>query len=177
MATSTLLPDRPKEGTHHPRRPQHRPGEHRRAAAPASGRATRRRGRPPRRARWRTAGCLCAAQGRRLCDGGRAAVVRQRADHRTRRDAQGDQAGSGHAADRRRQDLQARAQAARDADALRTALHEAGASISRLDVTNDAQFGIQVEVIVAGSANADIAREVLGQFPFRFRASWTNSDQ
>jgi len=63
------------------------------------------------------------------------------------------------------------------ADALRTALHEAGTSISRLDVTNDAQFGIQVEVIVAGSANADVAREVLGQFPFRFHASWTNCDQ
>ena len=86
-----LLPDRPKEGTDHPRRPQHRPGKHRGAAAPASGRADRRRGRPARRARRRAAGRLCAAQaGRRVDRGGTACPspgdqITERAAH-----AQGD---------------------------------------------------------------------------------------
>ena len=51
------------------------------------------------------------------------------------------------------------------------ALHDAGAPASRLEVINDPRFGIQVEVTVTGSATADIAREVLGQFPFRFEVS------
>lgn len=63
------------------------------------------------------------------------------------------------------------------ADALRTALHDAGAPISRLDVVSDPRFGIQVEVTVAGSATAAIAREVLGKFPFRFEVSRTSRDQ
>ncbi len=62
-------------------------------------------------------------------------------------------------------------------DALRTALEEAGAPASRLDVINDPRLGIQVEVGVANRATADIAREVLGQFPFRFEASWTSCAQ
>lgn len=62
-------------------------------------------------------------------------------------------------------------------DALRTALHDACAPASRLEVINDPRFGIQVEVTVAGSATARIARDVLGQFPFRFEVSWTSSGQ
>jgi fatty-acyl-CoA synthase len=60
------------------------------------------------------------------------------------------------------------------ADALRTALQEAGAPASRLDVINDPRLGIRVEVTVAGSATAGIARDVLGRFPFRFEMSWTS---
>jgi fatty-acyl-CoA synthase len=57
-------------------------------------------------------------------------------------------------------------------DALRTALHDAAAPTSRLEVVNDPRVGIQVEVTVTDSASADIAREVLGQFPFGFGVSW-----
>src|SRR6202521_1123841 len=63
------------------------------------------------------------------------------------------------------------------ADALRTALHDAGVATSRLDVINDPHFGLQVEVTLADSATTEAAREVLGQFPFRFEVSWTNCDQ
>jgi fatty-acyl-CoA synthase len=63
------------------------------------------------------------------------------------------------------------------ADTLRTALHKAGAQTSRLEVINDPRFGIQIEATVAGSATAGIAREVLGQFPFRFGVSWTRCDR
>jgi fatty-acyl-CoA synthase len=63
------------------------------------------------------------------------------------------------------------------ADALRTALHDAGAQTSGLEVINDPRFGIQVEVTVAGSVTTGIAREVLGQFPFRFGVSWTSCDR
>ncbi|HJV49086.1 MAG TPA: acyl-CoA synthetase [Holophagaceae bacterium] len=56
-------------------------------------------------------------------------------------------------------------------DALRTALHDSGASIARMHVINDPKSGIQVEVTVAGSATADTVREVLGRFPFRFEVS------
>ncbi|RZT97797.1 acyl-CoA synthetase [Rivibacter subsaxonicus] len=58
------------------------------------------------------------------------------------------------------------------ADALRTALHDAGAPASRLEVVNDPRLGIRVEVAVAGSATAAVAREVLGRFPFRFEVTW-----
>lgn len=63
------------------------------------------------------------------------------------------------------------------ADALRVTLQDSGVPISRLDVINDPRFGIQVEVTVVGSAAADIAREVLGQFPFRFDVSLKQSDR
>ena len=63
------------------------------------------------------------------------------------------------------------------ADALRTALHEAGAPTSALEVINDPRSGIQVEVTVADSTNAGIAREILGQFPFRFGVSLSRGDQ
>jgi fatty-acyl-CoA synthase len=63
------------------------------------------------------------------------------------------------------------------ADALRTALHDAGAPTSGLEVVNDPRFGIRVEVAVASSATAGIAREVLGQFPFRSDVSCTSCDQ
>jgi fatty-acyl-CoA synthase len=63
------------------------------------------------------------------------------------------------------------------ADALRTALQEAGAPASQLEVINDPRLGIQIAVTMTGSAAAGMAREVLGQFPFRFEVSWTNCDQ
>jgi fatty-acyl-CoA synthase len=63
------------------------------------------------------------------------------------------------------------------ADALRTALHDAGAPASGLEVINDPRLGTQVAVTVAGSAAAGIAREVLGRFPFGFEVSWTDRDQ
>lgn len=59
-------------------------------------------------------------------------------------------------------------------DALRTALHEANAQISRLEVVNDPQLGTRVEVTVTDSAGAGIAREVLGRFPFRHEVVWTS---
>ncbi len=63
------------------------------------------------------------------------------------------------------------------ADVLRSALHDAGAPASRLEVTNDPRFGIQVEVTVAEGAAAGIARQVLGHFPFRFEVARTSCDQ
>ncbi|MDN8613660.1 acyl-CoA synthetase [Variovorax ginsengisoli] len=63
------------------------------------------------------------------------------------------------------------------ADALRTALHDAAALTSRLEVINDPRLGIQIEVALADGAAAGIAREVLGQFPFRFDVSWTSGDR
>jgi fatty-acyl-CoA synthase len=62
------------------------------------------------------------------------------------------------------------------ADALRTALHDAGAPASRLEIISDPRLGIQVEVTVAREAAADVARGVLGQFPFRFEISWTGRE-
>ena len=62
-------------------------------------------------------------------------------------------------------------------DALRTALHDAGARPSRLEVINDPRLGIQIEVVVTNVATASIAREVLGLFPFRFDVSWTSGDR
>ncbi|RJP69340.1 MAG: acyl-CoA synthetase [Comamonadaceae bacterium] len=59
-------------------------------------------------------------------------------------------------------------------DALRTALHESGAPVSRLTVINDQRLGTQIEVTVVGSAATVLAHEVLGQFPFRFEVSWTH---
>jgi len=62
------------------------------------------------------------------------------------------------------------------ADALRTALHDAHTPASRIEVSNDPRFGIQVAVKVADSATAGIAREVLGRFPFGFDVSWDGSN-
>lgn len=56
-------------------------------------------------------------------------------------------------------------------DALRAALHEAGAPTSRLEVINDPRLGVQVEVTMTRSATVGIARRILGQFPFRFEVS------
>jgi fatty-acyl-CoA synthase len=54
------------------------------------------------------------------------------------------------------------------ADALRTALQDAGAAPVRLEVRNDPSFGIGIEVEVADDAAAATARGILGQFPFRY---------
>ncbi|MBV8503321.1 MAG: acyl-CoA synthetase [Paucibacter sp.] len=52
------------------------------------------------------------------------------------------------------------------ADALRTALHEAGTPATRLEVVNDPQLGIQVLVDLADKTQTSLAREVLGRFAF-----------
>ncbi|MCU7375189.1 acyl-CoA synthetase [Paucibacter sp. O1-1] len=53
-------------------------------------------------------------------------------------------------------------------DALRTALHEAGAAATALVAVNDPQLGIRIELTLADPAGAEIARRVLGRFPFRY---------
>ena len=59
-------------------------------------------------------------------------------------------------------------------DALRTALTDAGAPVSRIEVINDPRLGTQIDVTVVGNHATGLAREVLGQFPFRFEVSWTS---
>jgi fatty-acyl-CoA synthase len=61
-------------------------------------------------------------------------------------------------------------------DALRKALDDAGSPASRLEVRHDPRLGVEVEVTVLGQATAGIARDVLGQYPFRFEVSWTSCD-
>ncbi len=53
-------------------------------------------------------------------------------------------------------------------DALRTALQEAGAAAAALVAVNDPQLGIRIELTLADPAGAEIARRVLGRFPFRY---------
>jgi fatty-acyl-CoA synthase len=57
------------------------------------------------------------------------------------------------------------------ADALRAALHDAGAPTSRLEVINDPRLGLEVEVALVDHATTELARAILGQFPFRFAVS------
>ncbi|WP_332742205.1 acyl-CoA synthetase [Hydrogenophaga sp.] len=57
------------------------------------------------------------------------------------------------------------------ADALRAALRDSGAPVSKLRVINDQRLGVQVEVTLVDSQATGIARAVLGQFPFRFEVS------
>jgi fatty-acyl-CoA synthase len=99
------------------------------------------------------------------------AVIRQGGDHRTRSDTEGDQVGGSHAPHRCRQDLQTSAQAARDRRCAARCAAGRGAPISRLEVINDPRFGIQIEVTVASRATVEVAREILGQFAFRFEVS------
>lgn len=58
--------------------------------------------------------------------------------------------------------------------ALGAALSEANAPAYRLEVIQDTRFGIRVSAVVANAAAAEIARRVLGSFPFRFDVSWTS---
>lgn len=58
-------------------------------------------------------------------------------------------------------------------DALGAALNEAGIPIFRLGVANDPRLGTCVEAIVGEDRLIDRARDVLGQFPFRFEVSST----
>lgn len=55
------------------------------------------------------------------------------------------------------------------ADALRTALHDAGVATSQLDILNDPRLGLEVEVTLVDSDTTEVAREILGQFQFPFR--------
>jgi fatty-acyl-CoA synthase len=58
--------------------------------------------------------------------------------------------------------------------ALSTALSEADAPARQLEVTQDPRSGIQVKAVMADNAAAEVARRVLGAFPFRFDVSWTS---
>ena len=60
------------------------------------------------------------------------------------------------------------------ADALRAALAEAGAPAQSLEVTHDPQQGTRVDAVVSDAANASVAHEVLGRFPFPFNVTWTS---
>jgi fatty-acyl-CoA synthase len=54
-------------------------------------------------------------------------------------------------------------------DSLAEALRDAGVEIRSLKVGADPTLGTTVEVSVAAGSDAQLARKVLGQFPFRFR--------
>ena len=56
-------------------------------------------------------------------------------------------------------------------DAVSEALRSAGVLLQSLCACNDPSYGITLEVSLAGSFDAELAREVLGQFPYRFRLS------
>ena len=108
-----LLPDRPQEGTDHSRRPQHRPCGHRAAAAPASGRAVAAAvGRPDAHAGEVPVAYVQLKPGSETSEAD--LLTFAGAHRRARCGTQGDSDRTGHAADRRRQDLQAGTEAARD---------------------------------------------------------------
>ena len=54
-------------------------------------------------------------------------------------------------------------------DALGEALREAGVNARSVKAAADAAYGTVVEVLVAEGSDAQLARKVLGQFPFHFR--------
>ena len=56
-------------------------------------------------------------------------------------------------------------------DALRSALRAEGLVELRLEVLDDPRWGTRVEVLLPDRAGIDIARDVLGRFPFRFELS------
>ncbi|RPH53935.1 MAG: acyl-CoA synthetase [Lysobacterales bacterium] len=56
-------------------------------------------------------------------------------------------------------------------DALGDALRTAGVLIRSINACSDPSYGTTVQVSVGGGSDAELARQVLGQFPFRFRLS------
>lgn len=54
-------------------------------------------------------------------------------------------------------------------NALRAALSEAGAKVAALSVVHDPSLGICVEAVLGDGDDEQMARRVLGQFPFKFR--------
>ena len=56
-------------------------------------------------------------------------------------------------------------------DALGDALRNAGVLIRSINACSDPSHGTTVQVSVGGGSDADLARQVLGQFPFRFQLS------
>ena len=56
-------------------------------------------------------------------------------------------------------------------DALGDALRNAGVLIGSIDACSDPSYGTTVHVSVGGGSDAELARQVLGQFPFRFQLS------
>ena len=166
-----LLPHRAEEGTDHPRRPQHRPGEHRGAAAPAPGRAARRRGRPPRCRTPANSRSPMSSSSRALrrpkqnCWPSPSAHILERAAH-----AQGDPDRRGDAADRQSARSSSRQLRQREIeDALAEALRRADVSLVSVQARSDPAHGTVVEVSLAEPADPQVARRVLGQFPLPFR--------
>jgi hypothetical protein len=76
----------------------------------------------------------------------------------------------GHAVDCSRQDLQAGAENREIEDALGDALRNAGVLIRSINACSDPSYGTTVQVSVGG-LRAELARQVLRQFPFRFQLS------
>ena len=58
-------------------------------------------------------------------------------------------------------------------DALGDALRDAGVPIRSIDACSDPSYGTTVQVSVGASSDAELAGQVLGQFPFRFQLSRT----
>ena len=56
-------------------------------------------------------------------------------------------------------------------DALGDALRNAGLLIRSINACSDPSYGTTVQVSVGGGSDAELARQVLGQFPFRFQLS------
>ena len=56
-------------------------------------------------------------------------------------------------------------------DALGDALRNAGVLIRSINACSDPSYGTTVQVSVGGGSDAELARQVLGQFPFRFQLS------
>jgi fatty-acyl-CoA synthase len=53
-------------------------------------------------------------------------------------------------------------------DSLGDALRAAGVQVGSLKATSDPRYGTRVQVSLTDSADPEIARQVLGQFPFPF---------
>src|SRR5579883_1841162 len=103
------LAHRPRQGSHHPWRPQHRSLADRRSALSASRRRRHRRDRPPRPLRRRASRGLCAVEAGRQGDTGRAPRFRPRPHRRARGRAARDHHYPRAPADQCRQGLQAAA--------------------------------------------------------------------
>jgi fatty-acyl-CoA synthase len=58
-------------------------------------------------------------------------------------------------------------------DSLSVALRDAGVQIGSIKSCSDPRYGTRVQVSLADSADPELARHVLGQFPFPF---WLSDD-
>ena len=124
-----------------------------------------------RRACGRGRGRLRPAQARRLRHRGGADVLRQGSYQRARRTAQGDSDHPGHAVDCVGKIFKPALKNREIEDALREALRNAGVLIRSINACSDPSYGTTVQVSVGEGSDAELARQVLGQFPFRFQLS------